>query len=54
MGFFEAIDTSRVTMVAQVKELLSFYNLLDKLIIAHVKDEGGNLYTFAKSFKFYG
>jgi hypothetical protein len=46
MGLFEAIDTSRVTMVAQVKELLSSYNLLDKLI-AYVKDEGGNISNLA-------
>jgi hypothetical protein len=34
--FNEAIDTSRVVMVAQVKDLLSLYNLLDKLM-AYVK-----------------
>ncbi len=38
-------------MVAQVKELLSFYNLLDKLI-AHVKDEGGNLSTLARALSY--
>jgi hypothetical protein len=46
VGLFEAIDMSRVIMAAQVKELLSSYNLLDKLI-AYVKDEGGNLSTLA-------
>jgi hypothetical protein len=35
-------------MVTQVKELLSSYNLLDKLI-AYVKDKGGNLSTLAKA-----
>jgi hypothetical protein len=42
VGLFEAIDTSRVAMVAQVKDLLSSYNLLDKLI-AYVKDKGDNM-----------
>jgi hypothetical protein len=37
MGLFEAMDTSRITMAAQVKELLLSYNLFDKLI-AYVKD----------------
>jgi hypothetical protein len=35
-------------MVAQMKELLSYYNLLDKLI-ACVKDKRGNLSTCAKA-----
>jgi hypothetical protein len=48
MGIFEATNTSRVVMVAQVKELLLSYNLLDKLI-AYVKDEGGNLSTFTRA-----
>jgi len=51
MGIFEAIDTSGVTMAAQVKELLLFYNLLDKLII-YVKDEGGNLSTLARALSY--
>jgi hypothetical protein len=44
-------DTSRVVMVAQVKELLLSYNLLDKLI-TYMKDEGGNLSTLAKVLSF--
>jgi hypothetical protein len=44
MGFFETIDTSKVVMVTQVKDFLSLYNLLNKLII-YVQDEGGNLST---------
>ncbi len=48
MGLFEAIDTYRVVMVAQVKELLLSYNLLDKLI-TYVKDEKGNLSTVART-----
>jgi hypothetical protein len=44
MGFFETTDMFRVAMVVQIKELLSSYNLLDKLM-AYVKDEGGNLST---------
>jgi len=48
MGLFEATDMFRVPIVAQVKELLSSYNLLDKLI-AYVKDEGGNLSTLVRA-----
>jgi hypothetical protein len=36
-------------MVAQVKDFLSLYNLLNKLII-YVQAEGGNLSTFARAF----
>ncbi len=46
VGLFETIDTTRIAMVAQVKDLLSSYDLLDKLI-AYVKDDDGNLSTFA-------
>ncbi len=46
MGLFEVNDTFGVVMVAQVKELLSCYNLLDKLI-AYMKDKRGNLSTLA-------
>jgi hypothetical protein len=35
----------------QVKDLLSFYTLLDK-IIAYVKDEGGNLSTLTQALNF--
>jgi hypothetical protein len=34
-------------MAMQVKNFLSFYNLLEKLI-PYVKDEGGNLLTLAQ------
>jgi hypothetical protein len=51
MGLFEAIDMFGVAMVAQVKELLSLYNLLDKLI-AYVKDKGDNLSTLAHACTF--
>jgi hypothetical protein len=51
VGLFEATNTFGVTMVAQVKELLSFYNLLEKLI-AYAKDEG--YVHLHKSFKFCG
>ncbi len=44
---FEAIDTFEVAMVAQVNDLLSSYNFLNKLI-TYVKDEGGNLSTFTQ------
>jgi len=46
MEMFKGINIPRVAMVAQVKDLLSFYSLCDKLI-TYVKDEGGNLSTFA-------
>jgi hypothetical protein len=46
VGLFEIINTIEVAMVAQVKELFSSYNLLDKLI-ARVEDEGNNLCTLA-------
>jgi hypothetical protein len=51
MGLFEATDTFGVAMVTQMKELLSFHNLLDKLI-TYMKDEGGNMSTLAKSLSF--
>jgi hypothetical protein len=48
MGLFEATDTFGVAIATQVKELLSSYNLLDKLI-AYVKDKGGNMSTLARA-----
>jgi len=44
---FEATDTFEIAMVAQVNDLLSSYNFLNKLI-TYVKDEGGNLSTFTQ------
>jgi hypothetical protein len=44
---FEAIDTFEVAMVAQVNDLLSSYNFLNKLI-TYAKDEGDNLSTFTQ------
>ncbi len=49
VGFFEAIDTTRVAMVVQIRDLLASYNLLKKLV-AYVKDEGGNPSTLARAF----
>jgi hypothetical protein len=49
MGIFEA--TNVVGSIMYVKELLSCYNLLNKLMV-YVKDEGGNLFTFAQAFNF--
>ncbi len=46
LGLFEATNTIKVAMATQVKDLLSSYDLLDKLI-AYVKYEGGNLSTVA-------
>jgi hypothetical protein len=39
----------KVVMATQVKDLLSLYNLLNKLI-TYVKDESGNLSTLAQAF----
>jgi hypothetical protein len=49
VGLFETIDMFRVVTVVQVKDLLSLYNLFDKLI-AYVKDKSGNLSTLAQAF----
>ncbi len=51
MGFFEATNTTRIAMVAQVKDLLALDNLLEKLV-AYVKDEGGNLSTLAQALTY--
>ncbi len=51
MGLFETIDTYGVVMATQVKELLSSYNLLDKLI-AYVKNKRGNLSTIARALSY--
>jgi hypothetical protein len=37
MGFFEATDMVGIEMVMKVKDLLSFYSLLEKIIV-YVKD----------------
>jgi hypothetical protein len=47
MGLFKTIDTSGIVMALQVKDFLSPYNLLAKLI-AYVKYKGGNLSTLHK------
>ncbi len=52
MGLFEVTNTIGVATVAQVKELFSSYNLLDKLI-AYVEDEGDNLCTLAWILTFF-
>jgi hypothetical protein len=46
LGLFEAINTIKVAMVTQVKDLLSSYDLLNKLV-AYVKYEGDNLSILA-------
>jgi hypothetical protein len=46
MGLFEATNITRITVATHVKEFLSSYNFLDKLV-AYVKDESGNLSTLA-------
>ncbi len=43
--WIETTDTTRITMATQVKKCFSSYNL-----IVYVKDEGGNLSTFAWTF----
>jgi hypothetical protein len=47
VGLFETIDTFRIVMALQVKDLLSLYNLLHKLI-TYVKYKGGNLSTLTQ------
>ncbi len=47
-GNFEATNMFGIAMVVWVKDLLSSYNILDKLI-AYVKDEGGNLSTLTQA-----
>ncbi len=42
VGLFETTNMFGVAMVVQVKDLLSLYNLLNKLI-TYVKDEGDKL-----------
>jgi hypothetical protein len=49
MGLFETTDTSKVAMATHLKDFLSLYNLLDKLV-AYVEGEGGNLSTLAQVF----
>ncbi len=44
MGLFETTNMFGVVIAVQVKDLLSSYNLLDKLI-AYVKEKGGSLST---------
>jgi hypothetical protein len=51
MGLFETTNTSGVVMAAHVKELLSSYNLLDKLI-TYMKDKGDNLSTLTRALSF--
>jgi hypothetical protein len=46
MGYFGVNDKIGVAMAMQVRDLIFPYNLLEKLI-AYVKDEGGNMSTFA-------
>jgi hypothetical protein len=48
MGLFELTNMFGVVMATQVKDLLSLYNLLNKLI-TYVKDENSNLSTLAQS-----
>jgi len=48
MGLFETTNMSVIAMEVQVKDFLSSYNLLNKLI-AYVKDVGGNLSTLAQA-----
>jgi hypothetical protein len=51
MRLFETINMFGVAMVLQMKEPLSLYNLLNK-IMAYVKDEGGNLSTLIWVFTY--
>jgi hypothetical protein len=51
MGLLEVIDTFEVAMATQGKELLSSYNLFNKLM-AYVKNKRGNLSTHAKALSY--
>jgi hypothetical protein len=48
MGIFEVQNTTNATMANQVKVLLDFFGLLEK-IIAYVKNEGSNLNTLTNA-----
>jgi len=48
MGLFETIYMFEIAMAVQVKDFVSLYNLLNKLI-TYVKDEGGNFSTLAQA-----
>jgi hypothetical protein len=47
VGLFEATNMSRVVMVVQIKDLLSSYNVQNKLIV-YGKDKGGKLSTLGQ------
>jgi hypothetical protein len=44
VGLFEVHETTRAIMAIQLKALLAWYELLDK-VIAYVKDENANMNT---------
>ncbi len=44
MAIFEVHETTRATIISQLKDLLTWCDLLDK-IIAYVKDENANMNT---------
>jgi hypothetical protein len=46
---FEVQKTSRAIMTLQLKDLLNYFDLCDKVILAYVKDEGANLNMFANA-----
>ncbi len=46
---FESLDTSRITLVGQVKSLLVGYQFINKIIV-YFKDKGTNLNTLAFAF----
>jgi hypothetical protein len=48
MELFETTYISEITMALQVKDFLSSYNFLSKLI-TYVKNKGGNLSTLAQA-----
>jgi hypothetical protein len=48
VGLFNATSTFGVAMTTHVNDLLSLYNLLEKLI-AYVKDKGDNMSTLAQA-----
>jgi len=48
MGIFEVQNTTCATMANQVKVLLDYFELLDK-VITYVKDKGSNLNTLTNA-----
>jgi hypothetical protein len=51
IGLYEAIEITSQALVINLKELLDSYRFSKKIIV-YVKDEGANLNSMTKAFKF--